>query len=171
MNTIKIKGIIKFDLPDVTNKHITQSEWKRIAMVLIDDDTCKYYSWFLQKRYSIKLNTPLRGPHISFINDHIYRDIKCNISDEDKLSLWDQIKQKYDGKEIDVVLDLTPHTDDKHWWLNIPHEHRHYLQSIRDELYMDKPFAGMHLTLGYCNEVNIKQSQHIHNLIKQGIIK
>jgi hypothetical protein len=41
-------------------------------------------------------------------------------------------------KKIQVVLDLEPRTDDRIWWLIIPHDERNEIQSIRDELvYLD----------------------------------
>jgi hypothetical protein len=49
------------------------------------------------------------------------------------LSLWESVKEKWDGKKIQVVLDLEPRTDDRIWWLIIPHDERNEIQS-RDEL-------------------------------------
>jgi hypothetical protein len=81
------------------------------------------------------------------------------------------VKQKWDGKQIPIVLDLNPKTNDEHWWLNIPHEERGLLQSIRDELGLDRPYFGMHMSIGYANDKNIEHSKYIHDLIKKGFIK
>lgn len=59
--TITLSGKIVFDVEDYTRKHKLQSSWKKVAMVFIDGDVCEYYSWFLQRRYNIILNKPLRG--------------------------------------------------------------------------------------------------------------
>lgn len=169
---ITLTGRIGFEPEDKTNKHLLQSSWKKIAMVFIEGDICEYYAWFLQKRYNITLNKPIRGAHVSFINDSI-RDLTKNNDnlEEEILQLWEDVKTKWDGKEIDIVLDLNPRTNGRIWWLNIPEEEREGLQAIRDELGLDRPFFGMHMSIGYANERNIEQSVYIHQLIKQGFIK
>ena len=169
---ITLTGRIGFEPEDKTNKHLLQSSWKKIAMVFIEGDICEYYAWFLQKRYNITLNKPIRGAHVSFINDSI-RDLTKNNDnlEEEILQLWEDVKTKWDGKEIDIVLDLNPRTNGRIWWLNIPEEEREGLQAIRDELGLDRPFFGMHMSIGYANERNIEQSVYIHELIKQGFIK
>lgn len=143
-----------------------------MAMVFIEGDVCEYYAWFLRKRYSITLNKPIRGAHISFINDSM-RDLTQNNdkSEEEILQLWEDVKTKWDGKEIDIVLDLNPKTDDRIWWLNIPNEEREGLQAIRNELGLGRPYFGMHMSIGYANEKNIEQSVYIHELIKKGFIR
>jgi hypothetical protein len=100
------------------------------------------------------------------------RDLSQNgqKSNEEVEELWESVKQKWDGKEIPIVLDLTPKTNDEHWWLNIPHDERELLQSIRNELGLGKPFFGMHMSIGYANDKNIHHSIYIHDLIKKGFI-
>jgi len=141
-------------------------------MVFIEGDVCEYYAWFLKKRYNITLNKPIRGAHISFINDSM-RDLTQNNdkSEEEILQLWEDVKLKWDGKEIDIVLDLNPKTDDRIWWLNIPNEEREGLQAIRNELGLGRPYFGMHMSIGYANEKNIEHSTYIHELIKKGFIR
>jgi hypothetical protein len=169
---ITLTGKIGFEPEDRTNKHKAQSSWKKMAMVFIEGDVCEYYAWFLQKRYSITLNKPLRGAHISFINDSM-RDLTQNNdkSEEEILQLWEDVKTKWDGKEIDIVLDLNPKTDGRIWWLNIPNEEREGLQAIRNELGLGRPYFGMHMSIGYANDKNIQHSIYIHDLIKKGFIK
>lgn len=168
---ITLTGRIGFEPEDKTNKHLFQSSWKKIAMVFIEGDVCEYYAWFLQKRYNITLNKPIRGAHVSFINDSM-RDLTQNNdkSEEEILKLWEDVKAKWDSKEIDIVLDLNPKTDDRIWWLDIPNEEREGLQAIRNELGLGRPYFGMHMSIGYANEKNIEQSTYIHELIKKGFI-
>jgi len=83
MEEIKIYGKIVFDPKDVTKKHSKQASWKRMAMVMIDGDITEYYAWFLNRRYHIELSKPLRGAHISFINDSI-RDIQSGLKCDEK---------------------------------------------------------------------------------------
>lgn len=178
--SVKYKGIIKFDLEDKTKKHIAQSSWKKVAMVLIDGDLCEYYSWFLKKRFNLNLQKPLRGAHVTFINDR----------ESDMNGQWEEVKRKWEGKSVDIELDLTPRTDslendDCHWWLIIPHDKREGLQSIRQELGLGRPFFGMHMTIGRAvncksdspsengsmraKEMNEEHSKYIHSLISKGL--
>ena len=170
-NTITLIGKILFEPENKTKKHEAQSSWKKLAMVLIDGEITQYYAWFIEKRYNLILNKPLRGAHISFINDRM-NDMSLNgeRSIQEVEVLWETVKKKWDGKEISIVLDVSPRTDSKHWWLNIPHEFRNELQGIRNELGLGKPYWGMHMSLGYANEKNIEHSTYIHNLIKTGLI-
>lgn len=168
-NYIKLKGIIKFDPKDKTRKHKKQSSWKKVAMIFIEGDVCDYYASFIQKRYGIKLNTPLRGPHISFINDSL-RDIKKGLnldSEEEAEKEWQKLKEKYHNKEINVYLDPDAFTDGKYWWLKIPEEKRDKIHEIRKEIGLGRPFFGLHMTIGYANERNIEQSKYIANSIKK----
>lgn len=155
---IQLTGKIVFDPRDVTKKHLNQSDWKRMAMVVFEGDMCEYYSWFIKKRYNLTLNRPLRGAHISFINDSI-RDMG------DKVDEWDRVKEKYNGTEVTVTLDLDVRSDSKHWWLVVEHESRKPLLDIRTELGLDKPYYGMHMTIGYSNERNIEHSKYIIDLL------
>jgi len=169
---ITLTGKIEFEPEDKTKKHQGQSSWKKIAMVLLDGDICEYYAWFIMRRYSLVLNKPIRGAHISFINDSM-RDLTKNgeISEEEALNTWEEVKNRWDGKEIEIVLDLNPKTDDRTWWLNIPHDERNGLQGIRNELGLGRPYFGMHMSVGYANEKNIVHSIYIHELIKKGFIQ
>jgi len=141
-------------------------------MVFFEGDVAEYYAWFIKKRYNLILNKPLRGAHISFINDSM-KDLSQNgvLSAEEVEIKWEEVKKKWDGKEIEIVLDLSPKTNDEHWWLNIPHEEREQLQSIREELGLGRPYFGMHMSIGYVNEKNLPHSKYIHDLIKKGFIK
>ena len=100
MSLITLTGTIHFDPINKTKKHELQADWKRMALVLFDGNICQYYAWFIEKRYSIVLNKPLRGAHISFINDSI-RDIKLGtgiVNDEEVEILWESVKNKWDNK-------------------------------------------------------------------------
>tara|TARA_R110000782_G_scaffold54693_2_gene115749 strand:+ start:10616 stop:11047 length:432 start_codon:yes stop_codon:yes gene_type:complete len=143
-----------------------------VAMIFLDGDICEYYSWFLQKRYSLVLNKPLRGAHVSFINDSI-RDLSLDgtRTTQEIEVVWEAVKKKWDGKKIEIVLDLNPKTDDRIWWFNIPNEERDNIQAIRSELGLGRPYFGMHMSIGYANEKNIEHSVYIHDLIKKGFIK
>jgi len=176
-NTIKLIGRIHFDPPNKTNKHINQSSWKRVAMVMLEGDICEYYSWFINKRYNLPLNRLLRKAHITFINDS-YKDLSNNFekSEEEINELWNTVKDKWEGKEIEVILDVDVRTNSAeensrgHWWLNVPNENRDELHKIRQELGLGRPYFGIHLSVGYANSKNMEHSKYIHNLIRCGLI-
>lgn len=192
-NEIKLTGKILFDPEDVTNKHVNQSSWKKIAMVLFEGDVCEYYAWFIKKRFNLNLHKPVRGAHISFINDSM-RDLSQEglISDDEINLRWSLLKKNWDGKSIEVCLSLVPNTDslendDCHWWLIVPHEKREELQGIRNEIGLGKPFFGLHMTIGRAvdsvdeskfdqgvmkaKEMSVEHSKYIHSLMKNNFIK
>jgi hypothetical protein len=192
-NIIKLTGKILFDPEDVTNKQANQSSWKKVAMVLFDGDVCEYYAWFIKKRFNLTLHKPVRGSHVTFINDSM-RDLSKNgfLDDSRVLENWQMVKKKWNGKQIDVYLNLNPDTDsldseDCHWWLIVPHDKRQGLQEIREELGLGRPFFGMHMTIGRAvdstpvsnfepgvmkaKEMSVDHSKYIHNLIKNGFIQ
>ena len=183
MNKIKLIGRIVFDPKDVTAKHGKQASWKKVAMVSIGSDVSEYYAWFIRKRYSINLLPPLRKAHVTFIND---RASEMN-------GKWEEIKKKWNGKKIEIILNLDPRTDsddpksDCHWWLSMDEEDREELHAIRAELGLGRPYYGLHMSIGRAEnfvdndkfipgaekakEMNIEQSKYIHRLIKNGLIK
>jgi len=161
MDTFKVKGRIVFDPPNMTRKHDRQSSWKRIAMLVFNCDMDHYYSWFINKRYNLKLNAPLRGPHITFINDRWFG--------ED--SEWNEIKKEFDGKEIEVELNPDVRSDGKHWWLVVDENSRKPLHNIRIKLgFTERPHFGLHMSAGFANEKNIDHSRYILTCIQKGYI-
>ena len=169
---ITIYGKIIFEPEDKTRKHTAQSSWKRMAMLHIDHgDLADYYAWFVLKRYNLPLNKPLRGSHISFINDSL-RDFSVNNTRniEEINTIWEAVKLKWDKKKVAVILDISPRFGKEHWWLRVTDETREKLQEIRTELGLGKPFWGMHMTIGYANEKNILHNQYIQNGILRGFI-
>jgi hypothetical protein len=163
---ITLEGKIVFDVSDETTKHKNQSSWKKIAMVFIQGDLCPYYAWFIERRFNLVLNKPLRGAHVTFINDSV-KEISNNgkLTKDEVNKLWEEVKKKWNGKKININLSLDPRTDNKHWWLKIPQEDRGELHAIRAELGLGKPFWGLHMTIGYANDINEKHSKYIHDLI------
>jgi hypothetical protein len=171
-NLLRLSGNIQFEPEDKTRKHLNQASWKKIAMVMVDGDICEYYSWFIKRRYNLILNKPLRGAHISFINDSM-KDLTQNgkKSEEEVLNAWETIKQKWHGKTIPIVIDLEVRTNGRTWWFNVPHEERELLQSIRSELGLGKPFFGLHMSIGYARPgIMEEHSIYINDLIKNKFI-
>lgn len=168
---IQYTGKILFEPINLTKKHNNQAEWKRTAMVVLEGDICEYYQWFLKKRFNLILNKPLRSAHVTFINDNFYRDTKFELSNDDKEKLWTEVKSKWDGKTIEIILNVDYHTNGEHVWQIIPHEYRLGLQEIRNELGLDKPWAGMHMTVGYVTERNSEQLKYIRTLYKKNLIE
>lgn len=100
-NTVKLIGKIHFDVPDKTNKHKSQSSWKRVAMIMFEGEICEYYCWFIKKRYNLTLNRLLRGAHITIINDS-FRDLSNNFqkSEEEVNQLWESVKINGKAKKL-----------------------------------------------------------------------
>lgn len=158
MRNLVIIGKILFDPDNVTRKHNRQADWKRIAMVKFDGEITEYYAWFVERRYGLTLNRPLRGAHVTFVNDSI-KEIRGG----DKK--WKEVKKKWNKKEIEVILNPDVRTNGEHWWIRI--DQTPELWQIREELGLDKPFWSFHMTIGYANERNIDQSEYILNLIQK----
>lgn len=172
MDRIQITGRIEFEPENVTKKHNLQASWKHIAMVLFEGDITNYYAWFIKKRYNLVLNKPLRGGHISFINDS-FKDMSLNghLSIDEVKEKWNEVKEKWNGVKVPITLSVSARTDGNHWWLNIPDEDRKDLHGIRAELGLGRPFFGLHMTIGYANEKYLEHSKYIHRLLKTGLIK
>lgn len=181
-NLVSYTGKIVFEPENKTKKHESQSSWKKMAMVLFDGDLAEYYAWFVKRRFNLKLMKPLRGAHISFINDSIF-DMSNNgaKSNEEVENIWQAVKNKWDGKDIEVTLNLHPYSDSNHWWLIVDHNHREGLHAIRAELGLGRPYFGLHMSIGVANEMyleglgydderSINQSKYINELIKNGTI-
>lgn len=133
-----MKGIIEFNPEDKTNKHRSQSEWKRVAMIRTYCDLDRYYAWFLKKRFNLELNRNLRGTHVSFINDRLDIDI------------FNEASKLFDGKEIEFFVENLPLSNGKHWWLRV---YCPEAESIREVMGLERdPHFGMHLTIGYAIE-------------------
>lgn len=176
---IKVKGKLVFDPPDKSNKHKAQSSWKKVAYVDIGthNDICGFYRWLIKKRFNLLLNSPLRGAHVTFINDKIQE-----IGGEDN---WLKLKQKWNGKMVEIELDLNPKTDDVNWWLTVTEDSRKLLHDIRNEVDLGRPYWGLHMTVGYAGisyddtfengmgkvaRDNIAHSKYIHSLAKNNFI-
>ena len=145
---IEIKGTINFFPPNETKKHNHQSEWKKHALIETECDLERYYAWFLENRFNLKLNKTLRGSHISFIADRF--------SDTEQ---WGMIAKKYHGKEITFFYEIEPRSNGEHWWLRV---HSPDAEDIREELGLTRePYHPFHLTLGYANNKNIEHSEYI----------
>ena len=169
---ITVTGKIHFEPENRTRKHSAQSSWKRMALVNIEGDVAEYYAWFVRKRYNLELNKPLRGSHISFINDSI-KDLSLNgarsINEID--SIWNAVKTKWDNQRIPITLDISPQSDSKHWWVKVPEEEREILQTIRTELGLGRPYWGLHMTIGHASSVRMQEhSKYICRLINNGFI-
>lgn len=133
---------------------------------MFDGDIAEYYAWFIERRYNVKLNKPLRGAHISFINDSM-RDLKEGLKTDDEKfvnEMWDKLVKKWNGKEIEICLDTDVRSDGEHWWLVIPHSERALLHSIRAEIGLGRPFFGLHMSVGYATGLRLEHSKYIVKL-------
>ena len=162
----ELTGKIEFEVENKTKKHHNQSSWKKMVMIMIDGDIAEYYAWFIESRYNLVLNSPLRGAHVSLVNDSI-KELSCGDTKTiDEINkTWELVKNKWDKKIIPIYLDIDTCTDGKHWWLRVSHDERDLMHGIRSELGLSKPFFDLHMTIGYANEIHEEHSEYIHALV------
>lgn len=155
---LQISGKIISSPPDVSKKHKKQSNWKSAAIVQFNDDFCNYYRWFLKKEFGLTLNQPLRGSHITVVNDRT-SDMK------DGADIMD-----INGKEITVYYDpLNIRSNNEHWWINAESKD---IEDIRESLGLCRtPYFGLHLTIGMSNELNREMSEfsRIYSIRREGL--
>jgi hypothetical protein len=148
---IEVKGIIEFEPENKTRKHAEQSEWKRVVMIRVDDDTSAYYAWFLKRRFNLELNKPLRGTHVTFISDK-FNDKK-----------YEEAKRMFDGAPITFYHEIEPCSNGEHWWLRV---HCEDAENIREFLGLARnPYFGMHLTLGRAEEKYPEGAEENNNYV------
>ena len=149
---MNFKGELTFKDLVKTNKHKLQSDWKKVGLLLLKDDTESYYAWLLKKRFGLTLNRTLRGSHITIINDKFLNNKK-----------WETLSNQFEGKEVEF--NYSPEnirTDGLHWWINVKSKES---EDIRELFGLNRnPYFGFHLTLGYSNEKNLLHSQYIHKI-------
>ncbi len=167
---VEIKGKLHFDPRSISKKHASQSTWKHVALVLFDDDSDDYYSWFIRKRYNLHLNKPMRGFHFTVINDKITTLTEEEIQERKKL---------FQGSEISIKYSTDIRTNGEHWWLKAFSEDA---QNIRRAFDLSPdPFWSFHLTVGYVSEGNPDKqgntfnqmwdhSHYLHQLLKDNKI-
>lgn len=150
----EISGKVIFDPVNLTKKHKKQSSWKKNILVLIDDiDLCKYYCWFVKKRYNLELQLPQRGLHFTIVND--------KVSDERK---YLHAKKNYNGETITIKYYHTVRTDNIHWWVRAECKQA---EEIRKACGLPQnPYWGFHLSIGRADgDLRIQHSKYIHELI------
>ncbi len=144
----EIKGKIEFDPINVSKKHQKQSSWKRTAMVKFDCEMFLYYAWFLDRRFGLKLNQPLRGTHVTIISDIVDDEI------------YRQAREAFNGKEITIKYDPTViRSNGTHWWVKAFCDDGRNIRSAMG--LTPDPYFGFHLTIGLANERNSEFSNYI----------
>ena len=163
--TETIMGKIHFDPDDLTNKHKEQSLWKKHVIALIDEpELCEYRKWFIEKRFNLKLATPIRGPHFTIINDRL--------ADFDGATeeLYQQLQEEWNEREILIRYEYAPYTDGTHWWLRARSEQA---TELRTQMNLSpKPYWGFHITIGRVSgkEYEMEHGKYIHRLIQKGLV-
>lgn len=151
---VKVNGILVFEPENVTRKHERQSSWKRIAMIKTNDELSEYYAWFIRKRFNLELNVPLRGAHLSIIND---KDIE--------VPNFDKAKEVYDGEIVPFYIDIEPRTNGEHWWLRAYCPDAEKIRVLAGGTPI--PFFTFHMTIGYANNKWIDHSNYILDMSKK----
>jgi hypothetical protein len=158
----EVNAKIIFDPADLTRKHEKHSAWKKHVIAFIDEpDFCDYFSWFIKKRYNLALVPPIRGVHMTVVNDRLSDGID---SDETK---YRRSKELYDGMMIDINYNTDVRTDGKYWWFNAQSNDALF---IRQQIGLKPtPYFGFHITVARVEgrEFEKEHGIYVHNLIKR----
>lgn len=152
---LEIRGKIVFSPESKTAKHEKQAAWKHTAMVFFNGtDIANYYAWFLYKRYNISLVAPLRGAHVTFINDRV-----------SNLDAYLQAKSLFDNKDISIFYDPKDlRYKSPHWFIKVQSEE---LKTIREVAGLSRePYYDLHLTIGYANDKTVAHSDYIKRMME-----
>jgi len=143
----KLEANIEFEPSHISKKHARQGEWKKVVILTTGCDIHKYYSWFLQSRFDLKLNSPVRGTHLTIVSDRVDSD------------LWESAKHKYDSKKMSFYYENILRSNGEHWWLRAWSPEAERLRSIMG-LERD-PFYSFHVTIGNTNPKTQEFSEYI----------
>ena len=130
-------GIIQYDPP--RGKMKRKTEWWAVANV--DKEITRYFRWWVQNRYHIKLAQPSWDAHISII--------RGERPPENKIDLW----KKYDGQKIEFTYSLEVRQSgdttgwdrpNHYWFVNVQCP---LLKQIRQEFGFKSDWS-QHLTIG-----------------------
>ena len=154
MKTIKSHGIITFDPESI--KDPSGKMFKPWWMIIkVDGDIVEYYSWWLEKRFGIKLQRPAWGAHISVIRN-------------EESPVWDKFKEKLNNKEIIFEYIPEPRSNGKHWWLKVTSDE---ILKIREDMgYLEDMKFAPHLTIGMPTPKTLDQSYYIWELYKKNLL-
>ena len=97
MIAFKTQGVLDFFPENKTKKHFKQEQVlaKKVCLITTTCDLHSYYRWFIKTRFNLFLNPPLRGTHVTIIND-IIRDN----------DLYKSVADKYQGKKINFYYEI-----------------------------------------------------------------
>lgn len=157
--TVTLEGRLVFDPRDVSKKHVRQGSWKSVAVLAFPGEDALYYAWFLRRRYGLPLTRPLRGSHVTFVNDR---------NSDMAHYAWDRVRASHAGRAARVTLSLDPRSNGSHWWL--PAVDATELMDVRTALGLRRsPYWTMHMTLGLANEHNAWYSDHLRRILEAGL--
>lgn len=158
--TITLEGRLVFDPPNVSKKHERQGSWKAVAVLAFPGEDARYYAWFIERRYGLPLVRPLRGSHVTFVNDKTSHMAH---------RAWDRVRASHGGRSARVTLSLDPRSNGGHWWL--PAVDAAELMDVRTALGLRRdPYFPMHMTVGLANEHNLWYSDHLRSGLAAGLI-
>jgi hypothetical protein len=156
MIAFKTRGVLDFFPEHQTKKHLKQEVEliKKVGLITTRCDLHSYYNWFLKTRFNLFLSPPLRGTHITIINDII--------TDTERYEL---IGRKYQRKKVEFFYEIEPRSNGKHWWLRV---FSPQAEDIREEIGVSRiPYFSFHLTIGIANENSIEHSKYILDCCKR----
>lgn len=153
LKLIKSYGTITFDPEPI--KDPTGKMFKPWWMIIkVECDITQFYSWWLEKRYGIKLQRPAWGAHISVIRNEMSE-------------VWDVFKNKLDGGLLNFEYDPIPKSNGQHWWLKVFSDD---IYKIRNDMGYGEMEFSPHLTIGTPTPKTLEQSYYIWRLHMKGLL-
>ena len=144
---ITICGKINFEPEPFTKKHKEQTKWKKTISVDIKGEMDLFYSNFIKKNYGISLIRPQRLSHLTIVADR-YKNER----------LWETVKNKWNGKKIEITYDPDVRGNGEYWWLKAECKIGNI---IRKELDLGKIYFPYHITIGSVKETDIEYNKYI----------
>lgn len=147
---LEITGSYVFDpLALINSADLFKPFW---VIIRLDDDTSDYYSWFIEKRYGIKVQRPAWGSHISIIR-----------GEQTSIEYWESFKKEYNNKPVKLIHNSELRSNGKHWWIRVSSEEA---KDLREKMgYSRDPQFPFHLTIGMPTPKFEQQSFYVLNNI------
>jgi len=153
---VSTTGKLIFQPDELTKKQKKQANWKRVAIVKLDDEISRYYCWFIKKRYDIDLIIPYRGTHLTVINDRVEFEID-----------FIKARRDYDAIEIHLEYATDVRTDGINWWLPARSIEAEQVREYAG--FNSKPYFEFHITIGSAFEKQKEHSKYIRDsIVKHG---
>lgn len=140
-----VRSKLNFSPKNISKKQISQSSWKCYAFAELDDDSDAYYRWLIKRKTGLELMHPIRGPHISVINDKM-----------DK-AIFEKYASEYKDTELEFTITDKIRSNIYEWWVRVESDDA---MKLRSAFGLGEPYFNLHLTIGIVKESEIPKSDY-----------